>query len=557
VLLLVAVLVPGVGTRVKGAQRWIRLLGWSLQPSELAKLSVPLMMAWLVERRRAALAGWWSGTVPVLWPLALTLPLILIQPDLGTTLFVLGGGLLVLYASGWPATNFLFAIVAFVPLALAQRGFDAVQGKVAWNKAGNTNWNAANIRSLCQGTINPSKSISCFKTVIALFDDYGRGLKECTGLAISFGYASYDSNPYKQDTSRANNWEWVGGKERTIYNPLDGGVLLKYTMNSQGNADGCSAGVQREKTLFQQACFAHDTNHDAPFPLAGFPGYPNGGSTGQDISDYLFYKDMQLIVENGRAKNDAAVNFVNDSAAAFFYTAVVLGGQFRGRSEGKSVLAKGGVVAVMNAGIYVMTLRVKWTAPDGTRKTAELSKPAGQTAVIPLSIGAKNIEVECWAVGGTTIFTKKYDTPGMYAFTVGGTTLINNFEAGLKNDVRNDVNSTFKGKDTPEGERTIKFSHQAGYVAEMVVTYFAYQNISGTMTLMPKFIATEKITAGVSRSIVIPKDILKATPIQVSIRGYGTFKNDVFSTTVPTDFTGELCYKAWGSFGNPQGGKCN
>lgn len=116
-LLLVAVLIPGVGTRVKGAQRWIRLLGWSLQPSELAKIAVPLMVAWLVDRRRAALAGWWSGTVPVLWPLVVTLPLILIQPDLGTTVFVLGGGLLVLYASGWPATNFLVSLGALIPLA--------------------------------------------------------------------------------------------------------------------------------------------------------------------------------------------------------------------------------------------------------------------------------------------------------------------------------------------------------------------------------------------------------------------------------------------------------
>jgi hypothetical protein len=368
--------------------------------------------------------------------------------------------------------------------------------------------------------------------------------------------ASYDSNPYQKDTKSENNWIWVGGNERTIYNPLDGGVLLKYTMTSQRNSDGCSGGAPREKQLFQQACFAHDTNYDAPFPLAGFPGYPNGGSTGQDISDYLFYNDMVLINENARAKNDGFTNFVNDSAAAGFYTAVVLGGNFRGKSEGKTILAKGGAVAVLNSGGYVMTLKVKWTAPDGTQKSNELSKPAGQTAVIPLSVGAKNIEIECWAVGGKTIFKKTYISPGMYAFTVGGTTLINSVSDGLKDDVRNNVNSTFKGKDTPEGERTIKFFNEAGYVAEMVITYFVNQNINGTKILMPKTIVTDKITAGVSRSVVIPKDIVTTTPIQVYIRGYGTTKNDVFSTTVGTDFNGEICYKAWGTIFSPQGGNC-
>ena len=247
--------------------------------------------------------------------------------------------------------------------------------------------------------------------------------------------ASYDSNPYTKISD--TNFQWNGGTERTIYNPLDGGVLLKYTMTSQGNADGCSGGIKREKDLFQEACLAHDTNHDAPFPLAGFPGYPGGGSSGQEISDYLFLKDIQVINNNARAKNDGFTNFVNDSAAASFYAAVLLGGNFRGKSEGKTVLAKGGVVAVTNLGVYVMTLKVKWTDPNGVSRSAEISKPAGLTATIPLSIGAKNIEIECSAVAGKQIFKRSFSTPGMYAYTVSGTTLINSVADGLKNDARN------------------------------------------------------------------------------------------------------------------------
>jgi hypothetical protein len=450
------------------------------------------------------------------------------------------------------------------PTAMEQQCMNAVQGKVAWNQAGSTTWGADNLRNLCQGTTNPSATITCFQAQIQTHNSWEKGIAACKSKPASSGElvrASYDSNPYVFDNTitNENKWKWTGAFPftRTIYNPLDGGILLKYTMDYQKNADSCSAGLPREKSLFHEACLGHDTNYDAPFPLAGFPGYPNGGSTGQDISDYLFYKDMQLINEKSRATNDGTTNFINDSAAAFFYSGVVVGGTFRGESSGKSILAKGGVVAVLNSGAYVMTLKVKWTAPDGVSRTAEVSKPAGQTAVIPLSIGAKNIEVECWAVAGTTIFTKKYNAPGMYAFTVKGTTLIHSFTDGLNNDVRNNVNSTFKGQTTTDAERTIKFKSEAGYVADMMVMYFVNQDIGGTKVPMPKTVATDKITAGVSRSIVIPKDIVTTKPIQVFFRGYGTVNNSFFAITVPTDFTGEHCFKAWGTIFSPQGGNCN
>lgn len=365
---------------------------------------------------------------------------------------------------------------------------------------------------------------------------------------------SYDSNPYQKDTSKENNWKWVGPKERTIYNPLDGGILLKYTAEKYGDSDCCSAGAPREQTLFEQACFAHDTNYNAPFPLAGFPGYPNGGSNGQEIADYLFYKDMQLIVANAKANSGAATNFVNNAAADLFYSTVLLSGKFRGEFTGKKVLEQGGVVAVMNGGAYVMTLKVKWTDPKGIPRSEEVSKPVGQTAVIPFSKNSKDIEIECWAVGGKMIFTRKFPEPKMHAYTVGGTTLINSVEAGLKDNVTNIVRSVTKGKETRD-ERTIKFYNGAGYVADMMVMYSVNQNVGGTKIAMPKVVVTDKITAGISRSVVIPQDIVKTTPIKIFIRGYGTTNNDVFSATVETDFTGERSFEAWGTFIKPQGGK--
>jgi cell division protein FtsW len=114
-LMLVAVLVPGVGTRVKGAQRWLRVAGVSVQPSELVKIALPLWTCALIAVRRDQLAGWWSGTIPILWPTLLVCPLVLIEPDLGTAVFLAGGTIVALFLGGWPWTRFAIGVGMLVP----------------------------------------------------------------------------------------------------------------------------------------------------------------------------------------------------------------------------------------------------------------------------------------------------------------------------------------------------------------------------------------------------------------------------------------------------------
>ncbi|HEY0983617.1 FtsW/RodA/SpoVE family cell cycle protein [Schlesneria sp.] len=118
VILLILVLIPGVGVRVKGAQRWIRVPGMTAQPSELAKIAVPLMMCWILDRNRHLLSRWVQGTVPFLLPVVLTVPLVLIEPDLGTSLFLLASAALVLFMGGWPLRNFLLGLAVGIPTIL-------------------------------------------------------------------------------------------------------------------------------------------------------------------------------------------------------------------------------------------------------------------------------------------------------------------------------------------------------------------------------------------------------------------------------------------------------
>ena len=115
IVLLVLVLIPGVGSSVKGARRWFRVAGLSFQPSELAKLAIPLMVGLLAQKNRALLADWRRGVLPVVYPLMVAVPLIMKQPDLGTSLFVLVGGGLTLFLSGWPLRYFVAGASVAIP----------------------------------------------------------------------------------------------------------------------------------------------------------------------------------------------------------------------------------------------------------------------------------------------------------------------------------------------------------------------------------------------------------------------------------------------------------
>jgi len=85
---LALVLLPGVGHEVSGAHRWLRLPGLSLQPSETAKLSMVIYLAYSLSRKGPRNASLIYGLLPHLTLLGLTVGLILAEPDLGTAFSV-------------------------------------------------------------------------------------------------------------------------------------------------------------------------------------------------------------------------------------------------------------------------------------------------------------------------------------------------------------------------------------------------------------------------------------------------------------------------------------
>ncbi|MGI8867313.1 MAG: putative lipid II flippase FtsW [Mycobacteriales bacterium] len=94
---LIAVLVPGIGVVVAGGRRWIDLGPFQLQPSEPAKLALVLWGADLLTRRERMLADWRHMIFPLI-PVAVVIAgLVMLEPDLGTTLCIL----LILFGLLW------------------------------------------------------------------------------------------------------------------------------------------------------------------------------------------------------------------------------------------------------------------------------------------------------------------------------------------------------------------------------------------------------------------------------------------------------------------------
>ncbi|MBL0718956.1 rod shape-determining protein RodA [Piscinibacter sp. Jin2] len=86
------------GITRKGATRWLDLGVIVAQPSEVMKIAMPLMLAWWFQRREGQLRGLDFLVAGLL--LALPVGLIMKQPDLGTALLVLAGGLYVMFFAG-------------------------------------------------------------------------------------------------------------------------------------------------------------------------------------------------------------------------------------------------------------------------------------------------------------------------------------------------------------------------------------------------------------------------------------------------------------------------
>ncbi|MFB6226420.1 MAG: putative lipid II flippase FtsW [Candidatus Paceibacteria bacterium] len=118
IISLVLVFIPGIGSSLNtGSQSWIVLGGYSLQPSEFAKLGLIIFMAYYLSELGEEIEEFSSGFLPALIVGILPVALVAVQPDLGTTsiLFAVLFGMLFVAGAKWSHMGILLiaAISAF------------------------------------------------------------------------------------------------------------------------------------------------------------------------------------------------------------------------------------------------------------------------------------------------------------------------------------------------------------------------------------------------------------------------------------------------------------
>ena len=96
---------------VNGARRWIKLSGFSAQPSEVAKLSLALFLAYFLERRAGEEDSFWKTFLPCMFVLAIIAGLVVKEPDLGTALMLAIVCLTVCFAAGARLRHMVYAAV--------------------------------------------------------------------------------------------------------------------------------------------------------------------------------------------------------------------------------------------------------------------------------------------------------------------------------------------------------------------------------------------------------------------------------------------------------------
>ena len=120
-----------IGVTKKGATRWLDV-GIVIQPSEILKIAMPLMLAWWFQRREGQVRA--LDFIVALLILAVPVGLIVKQPDLGTAILVLAAGLFVIFFAGlsWRLIVPVAVVAAVAITALVLSGDAICKPDVKW-----------------------------------------------------------------------------------------------------------------------------------------------------------------------------------------------------------------------------------------------------------------------------------------------------------------------------------------------------------------------------------------------------------------------------------------
>ena len=116
ILGLVLALLPGIGREAGGAKRWVKLGFIGFQPSEFAGFFLIVYIADILDRKQPVIRSFLQGFMPPLMVLGFSVLLILLQPDLGSSVCILAVGLVMMFVAGVNMAYFLPFLIPLAPI---------------------------------------------------------------------------------------------------------------------------------------------------------------------------------------------------------------------------------------------------------------------------------------------------------------------------------------------------------------------------------------------------------------------------------------------------------
>ena len=116
ILLLIAVLIPGIGHRAGGSMRWLKIQSFSFQPSEFAKLGLVIFLAYFLTKKEEKIRSFSFGFLPTVLLSGLVIALVVREPDFGAALFLSAMVFLLLFVSGVRVIYIVGALMIAAPV---------------------------------------------------------------------------------------------------------------------------------------------------------------------------------------------------------------------------------------------------------------------------------------------------------------------------------------------------------------------------------------------------------------------------------------------------------
>ena len=116
IVLQILVRIPGIGSNIYGSYRWFDFGFASFQPSEMAKLSLILFLAFSLSKKDDVLQSFWKGLVPYLLVVGVIDGLLMLEPHFSGTILITSVAVIILFSAGAKVWHFTLLALPALPL---------------------------------------------------------------------------------------------------------------------------------------------------------------------------------------------------------------------------------------------------------------------------------------------------------------------------------------------------------------------------------------------------------------------------------------------------------